>query len=40
MELSEEGVWLVVTVVGLDDREVWALSPGTTRVEVVWLMVD
>ena len=41
MLLSEEiDVWLMVTVVGLDDREVWTgLVVSLTRVEVVWIMV-
>ena len=33
-------VWLLVTVVGLDDSEVWTgLEESLTRVEVVWIMV-
>ena len=41
MVLSEGmGVWLMVTVVGLDDREVWTgLVVSLTRVEVVMLTV-
>ena len=35
MVISEDiGVWLMVTVVGLDDWEV-----SLTRVEVVWIML-
>ena len=41
MVLSVEiGVWLMVTVVGLDNWEVWTgLEVSLTRDEVVWLMV-